>query len=92
MYNGFNTVFSGVPNFDSAEDALSKFEELYDGDEWDPCKEYLQLSRFIQALFISHDGYVIDTGNYQAVNKEILRDILKNVRAHPKIWKLFMVC
>ena len=90
--NGFDTVFSGKVNFDVAQDALTKFNQTYDGDEWDPYREYLQLSRFIQALFISDDGYVIDTGNYQTVNRKILGDILDNVKKHPTLWKLFMIC
>ena len=92
MSNGLNTVFSGKPDFERAEDALSKFEAVYDGDEWNPYAEYLQLSRFFQALFISDNGYVIDTGNYQTVNREILHDILLNIQKHPKLWKLFMIC
>ena len=86
------TVFSGVPDWERAEDALKKFNEEYDNDDYAPVSEYLQLSRFIQALFISDNGYVIDTGNFQTVNREILEDILEKVKKHPKLWKLFMVC
>jgi len=84
------TVFSGVPDWERAEDALAKFNKAYDEDIY--ANEYLELSRFLQALFISNGGYVIDTGNFQTVNREILEDILEKVKKHPKLWKLFMVC
>jgi hypothetical protein len=85
-------MFSGVPDWERAEDALKKFNEEYGSNDYDPVSEYLQLSRFIQALFISYDGYVIDTGNFRTVNRAILKDILKRVKKHPEIWQLFMVC
>ena len=91
MSNGINTVFSGQPDFERAEDALSQFKAEYDGNRYEH-QEYLRLSRFIQALFISENGYVIDTGNFQNVNRAILDDILRNIKKHPHIWKLFMVC
>ena len=91
------TVFSGKPDFKKAEDAMHSFCDIYDGRKAimvndDICGEYLELSRFIQALFISDDGYVIDTGNFQAVNRKILKEIFENVKAHKKVWKMFMVC
>lgn len=91
------TVFSGKPDFERAEDAMHSFCDIYDNHktimtEKDIYCEYLELSRFIQALFISDDGYVIDTGNFQTVNREILKDIYENVKMHPKLWKAFMVC
>lgn len=92
MSNGINTVFSGQPDFERAEDALGQFKAEYDGDRDGHYQEYLQLSRFIQALFISGNGYVVDTGNFQNVNRAILDDILRNIKKHPHIWKLFMVC
>ena len=84
------TVFSGVPDWERAKDALTKFNKAYDEDIY--TNEYLELSRFFQALFISDNGYVIDTGNFQTVNRVILKDILKRVKKHPELWKLFMVC
>lgn len=69
------------------EDAMSKFEIAYTND--DLREEYLQFSRFIQGAFISLGGWIIDTGNYQAVNRELIEDIYYKIRKHPLIWKLF---
>lgn len=91
------SLFSGEPDFARAEDAMNSFCDIYDRHKTIMTKddifcEYLELSRFIQALFISDDGYVIDTGNFQTVNREILQDIFENVKTNKKAWKKFMVC
>jgi len=69
------------------KDAMSKFEIAYTND--DLREEYLQFSRFIQGAFISPDAWIIDTGNYQTVNRELIEDIYYKIRKHPLIWKLF---
>ena len=87
------TVFSGVPAFDRADAALKAYETLYESEvvPSDYFHEYLELSILIQSLFISDNGYVIDTGNFQTANYAILRRIVTNVKKHPKLWKKFMV-
>ena len=92
MCNGFNTVFSGKPDFEQAEHSLQRFKEEYFAKDKHIFSEYAYLSSFFHSLFISDDGYVIDTGNFQAANNEILEDILKRVKKHPILWKFFMVC
>ena len=92
MCNGFNTVFSGKPDFEQAEHSLQRFKEEYPAEDSHIRKEYAYLSSFFQSLFISDDGYVIDVGNFQTANNEILEDILKRVKKHPILWKFFMVC
>ena len=69
------------------EDAMSKFEIAYTSD--DLREEYLQFSRFVQGAFISPGAWIIDTGNYQTVNRELIEDIYCKIRKHPLIWKLF---
>ena len=69
------------------EDAISKFDIAYTNN--DIKEEYLQFSRFIQGAFISPTGWIIDTGNYQNVNKVLIEDIYYKIRKHPLIWKLF---
>ena len=69
------------------KDAISKFDKAYVND--DIREEYLQFSRFIQGAFISPTGWIIDTGNYQTVNKTLIEDIYYKIRKHPLIWKLF---
>ena len=69
------------------EDAISKFKIAYTSDNLR--EEYFQFSRFIQGAFISPDAWIIDTGNYQTVNRELIEDIYYKIRKHPLIWKLF---
>ena len=79
-----------MPDKERYDDALQKFE-----DNWrknDLFEEYLQFSRFMQGLFISKHGYIIDTGNFQCVNFEMMYRIKERVERHPVLWKLlFMI-
>lgn len=79
-----------MPDKERYDDALKKFE-----DNWrknDLFEEYLQFSRFMQGLFISKDGYIIDTGNFQCVNFEMMYRIKERIERHPVLWKLlFMI-
>ena len=85
--------FSGVPDYERAEESLKRFNVAYNESGMEGIfSEYAALSAFFQALIISDNGYVVDAGNFQTVNKEILENILNNVKKHPKLWKLFMVC
>lgn len=45
----------------------------------------------IQKLFISENGYIIDTGNYQDVNSELIIRIEEKIKKHPILWKLFFM-
>lgn len=52
-------------------------------------EEYLGFSQFIQSLFISKYGYIIDTGNFETVNYELMHCIAEKIRKHPHLWKIF---
>lgn len=74
------------------EDALRRFEDAYitlGGHNTN--EEYLQFSRFIQNLFISKHGWVVDTGNFQTVNFALMQSIYYKVKKHPWLWKLFFM-
>ena len=92
MSNGVRTVFSGKPDYKMAESSLKHYENLLRKNEGSSFEKYVLLSEFFQSLFISEDGYVIDTGNFENVNLAILENILENVKKHPTLWKMFMVC
>lgn len=79
------------PNKKHYDDALEKFEELYNSDEVDWFHEYLEFSRFIQGLFIQEDGYIIYTGNFQAVNMELMYRVKEKIEKHPLQWSRFMI-
>jgi len=69
------------------EDAMSKFNKAYFSFNLE--EEYLQFSRFIQGAFISPEGWIVDIGNYQVVNKTLIEDIYYKIKKHPLLWKLF---
>lgn len=71
-------------------DALRAFEKNWQ-TKHDMFEEYLQFSRFVQGCFISKEGYIIDTGNFQCVNYEMMYRIKEKIRRHPLLWKLFFV-
>ena len=48
-------------------------------------------SVLIQDFLISHDGYVIDTGNWENVNAVCAVSLAEKIRKHPLIWKLFFM-
>ena len=70
----------------SIED-FNKFYNVEDG----MAKRYLALSHFFQEAFISKDGYIIDTGNFETVNLEMMSMVYKRIKKHPIIWKLFFM-
>ena len=69
------------------EQAIKDFEKAFNSNKIE--EEYLNFSRFIQGLFISPDGWIIDTGNYRTVNRVLIKDIYCKIKKHPLIWKLF---
>ena len=52
---------------------------------------YLALSLFFQGIFISKDGYIIDTGNFETVNLVLMERVRKRIEKHPLLWKLFFL-
>lgn len=42
-------------------------------------------------LLVSKDGWVIDTGNYENVNAEVARRLVRNIERHPILWELFFM-
>lgn len=77
---------------DRYNDAIKNFEKVYFDTSLDSedsiLKEYIEFSRFIQGIFISEKGYIIDTGNFQTANMELIHRIKEHVEKHPLIWKL----
>lgn len=51
----------------------------------------LEFSLAMAELLISEGGYVLDTGNWENVNAEVYLRLLRKIRKHPFLWKLFMV-
>ena len=66
---------------------IEDFNDAYNKD--DLFHEYLNFSRFFQNAFIKPGGYLIDTGNFQTVNRALLDRVYEKIKKHPIIWNLF---
>ena len=71
-----------------ANEGFNLFKDNYGKDIF---HEYLGFSKFIQGCFISKNGYIIDTGNFQTVNYELMYRIKSKIEKHPLLWKLFFL-
>ena len=69
--------------------SIGDFNKYY--DKRDMFHEYLAFSQFFQRAFISEDGYIIDTGNFETVNREMLDLVYKRIKKHPILWRLFFM-
>lgn len=48
-------------------------------------------AKFMRNILVSEDGYVIDVGNTEQVNAEIVRRLAVCIEAHPLLWKWFFM-
>ena len=69
--------------------AIADFNKAYETD--DMFHEYLAFSQFFQRAFISKDGYIIDTGNFETCNRELIDLVEAKIHKHPLLWKLFFM-
>lgn len=45
-------------------------------------------SLFIHDIVISENGYILDTGNWENVNAEVVLRLAERVKKHPIIWNI----
>ena len=69
------------------EKAIDDFGKAYIKGDME--EEYLRFSQFIQSLFISKKGWIVETGNFETVNMKLIDDIWAKARRHPILWKIF---
>lgn len=89
-----------MPDKERYDKALKSFQDHY-WNSIEDCNEssneywyrqYLEFSRFIQGIFISENGYIVDTGCFETVNMELMSLIKEKVEKHPYLFSLlFMV-
>ena len=48
-------------------------------------------SVLIQNFLVSENGYVLDTGNYENVNAEVVLRLAEKIKRHPKLWEWFFM-
>ena len=70
---------------------MEKGKELLEKAERQGYLSGFDFSVLMHELLVSENGYVLDTGNYENVNAEVALRLAKNIKEHPKLWRLFMV-
>lgn len=73
------------------EKAIEDFNKQYGKKNCDILHEYLAFSQFFQRVFISENGYIVDTGNFRTVNREMIDLVYTHIKRHPILWKLFFM-
>lgn len=68
-----------------------KTSDILDNAEIQGYLNGFEFSILIQKLLISENGYVIDTGNWKNVNAEVALRLVKKIKKHPILWKLFFM-
>ena len=71
--------------------AIEDFNKEYGKERVDVFREYLAFSQFFQRAFISENGYIIDTGNFETVNREMIDLVYEKIKKHPILWKVFFM-
>lgn len=73
------------------ENDLKNFDNYYFSSEHDESAifhEYLAFSLFWQHAIITSD-YIIDTGNFETCNLEMIHSFYENIQRHPILWRFF---
>ena len=71
--------------------AIEDFNKEYGKERVDVFREYLAFSQFFQRAFISENGYIVDTGNFETVNREMIDLVYEKIKKHPILWKMFFM-
>lgn len=71
--------------------AIEDFNKEYGKENVDVFREYLAFSQFFQRAFISENGYIVDTGNFETVNREMIDLVYEKIKKHPILWKVFFM-
>ena len=71
--------------------AIEDFNKEYGKERVDVFREYLAFSQFFQRAFISENGYIVDTGNFETVNREMIDLVYEKIKKHPILWKVFFM-
>lgn len=71
--------------------AIEDFNKEYGKESVDVFREYLAFSQFFQRAFISENGYIVDTGNFETVNREMIDLVYEKIKKHPILWKVFFM-
>ena len=71
--------------------SADKIAELLKKAESQTYVDGFDFSILMQELLVSPTGYVMDTGNWENANREIALMLLRRIKKHPVLWKLFFM-
>ena len=74
-----------------AEKRLKEIEKKFGKDDLFGYIDGYDFSLIMQDLLIPDGDYVIDTGNWENVNYVCAYGLIKIIKKHPLIWKLFFM-
>jgi hypothetical protein len=74
-----------------AEQRLKEIEKKFGKDDLFGYIDGYDFSLIMQDLLIPDGDYVIDTGNWENVNYVCAYGLIKRIKKHPLIWKLFFM-
>lgn len=74
-----------------AEQYLKEIEKKLGKDNSFGYIDGYDFSIIMQDLLIPDGDYVIDTGNWENVNYVCIYGLIKRIKKHPLIWKLFFM-
>lgn len=72
-------------------DSMASPRRKHESPEDKVFDQYLKLSWAIHSAFISENGYIIPTGNFENVNTELLSQLIVRISKHPRIWKKYFM-
>ena len=74
-----------------AEQRLKEVENKLGKDDFFGYINGHDFSVIMQNLLIPDGDYIIDTGNWENVNYVCVYSLIKRIKKHPLIWKLFFM-
>lgn len=73
------------------EQRLKEIEKKFGKDDLFGYIDGYDFSLIMQDLLIPDGDYVVDTGNWENVNYFCAYGLIKRIKKHPLIWKLFFM-
>ena len=73
------------------EQRLKEIEKKFGKDDLFGYIDGYDFSLIMQDLLIPDGDYVVDTGNWENVNYFCAYGLIKRIKKHPLIWRLFSI-
>lgn len=70
---------------------MAAFEMAYHSVSNNSHDEYQKFSSWVHDIFIPKGEILIDIGNFQTCNEELMPLVERKIRKHPWIWRIFFM-